>query len=1151
VKRDFEKRTFVFNHVFKDANNTQQKMFEIIGMPIVESVVNGMNGSILAYGQTGTGKTYTMIGNQDGILPLSVNYILGRNEDDSLHLSISALQIYNEQISDLLLSDPASSKAFPKDMKVKQVMETLHTKEISNIRDARDCFEIAQRSRCVGSTSMNAKSSRSHAIFILTILNKTTDVRSTLYLVDLAGSERIKKSNVSGERIDEAIAINSSLTTLGKCIIALGDKKASHVPFRESKLTKILQDALGGLCKTALILTLSPQIDDLEETISSLLFGQRAKKVTCKPIAQDKIEPRNTLEELKKQLDVKTQLLTEISAENRRLQAEMKELLSDQSCKKDEQIKKLELKMKVMKKEHQTRLEDMDAVMLHQEKEIHKLREKLVASGANHHSNHPSSATIGLQQQTVQMISHIPKEQNDDDSNSDIEEELNVSKKLRFPEGQNSQILGVNIQAQSPTPLQEIGINRLGNKGRANKVAVGKENNSKDTNNMSLEDYLAEELEKSRLKSTSQQSELKVAKAAELEQELASLRNLSAELKSTNSELRTTNSELRSSNTELRKKVKEAEDEAEKFLKANRILIHENEKLQLELKTKQISTATGFSEAKKQPNSPNEKLISSLKSQIQELQDELNMQKEEINYLKEMNQSLEQENQALEEELIGGGGKQSSRNRSDPETDLILKGLKEENEKVKNKLQLANDERILAIEESSRLDREVSRLREVEIRLKREIEELEENRSLPPLPVKNDGLVEKADLDRERNKVSMLEVEVDKWRKRDEEKEFKVESLYNDLAAVEAQLRISKMKIEELSHLNSKHELIIKKLEASNDEKEDKLMHEADRYKRSLSDYTKTTEKEKKSLLDQLSLAENEKRDLENIVQEYRRRESTQYNTDTFEIERAKGLLLDSDNWSTERPKVVTVGQKGQLEAILYSALSKVRDFVRQIRSDPTDPSKQGQNLQGYLNSVLSLPKQSIKKTLTAFLTQAYFNDFERTILSVSSGHNLQETLLKEYIKSRQCLRELATNFETLFNETIETELKLKLETDKSRLAEAKLTRFREVLRDPAFEKMRIEFIKVWIGAIQQHKAACRLQNFFKKIRQQKKMQRLQKRHRSQYELFQAGSGKNLLQMLMKKTEDTLCTIYENIGPIEDDLKQLNKAKKSLKPSAN
>jgi kinesin family protein 5 len=276
-----------------------------------------------------------------------------------------------------LAQDVQNSKTFPKDMKIRQLIDQLETKEIIDMRDAKECFDVAQKFRCVGSTSMNSKSSRSHAIFLLHIMNKNNDTRSTLYLVDLAGSERIKKSNVSGERIDEAIAINSSLTTLAKCIIALGEKKTAHVPFRESKLTRILQDALGGNSKTALILTLSPELDDMEETISSLLFGQRAKKVQCRPIVQVKPDSKSQIEELKSQLEIKNSLLQEVSSENRKLQMEVKSMNTVQSSKKDEQIKRLELKIKIMKKEHDTRLEDMDAIMLQQEKEVTALREKV------------------------------------------------------------------------------------------------------------------------------------------------------------------------------------------------------------------------------------------------------------------------------------------------------------------------------------------------------------------------------------------------------------------------------------------------------------------------------------------------------------------------------------------------------------------------------------------------------------------------------------------------------------------------------------------------------------------------------------------------------------------------------------------------------
>lgn len=217
------------------------------------------------------------------------------------------------------------------DLKIKearrsQIFSSLKWIEINTNEEAEICFDRAEKARCVGSTSMNNKSSRSHAIFMLKVLNRDTGRSGTLYLVDLAGSERIKKSHVSGERIDEAIAINTSLTTLGKCIIELSKKKVNHVPFRESKLTMILKDALGGNCKTALIISLSPDVKDIDETISSLLFGQRAKRVQCRPSIAVKNDMKSKNEELKRELEVKNDLLEALTSQN-------KELIEERSSK--------------------------------------------------------------------------------------------------------------------------------------------------------------------------------------------------------------------------------------------------------------------------------------------------------------------------------------------------------------------------------------------------------------------------------------------------------------------------------------------------------------------------------------------------------------------------------------------------------------------------------------------------------------------------------------------------------------------------------------------------------------------------------------------------------------------------------------------------
>jgi len=207
-----------------------------------------------------------------------------------------------------------------KEVKKNQIFDEMSWSEIETYSDAEKCFNKAESVRCVGYTSMNKKSSRSHAIFMLRVLNRDNGRKSTLYLVDLAGSERIKKSHVSGERIEEAISINSSLTTLGKCIIALSEKKTNHIPYRESQLTKLLKDSLGGNCKTALVITLSPDMEDIDETISSLLFGQRARRVQIKasltPKKSSKAQYNEEIVILKKQLSLKQDELSEKIEEN-------------------------------------------------------------------------------------------------------------------------------------------------------------------------------------------------------------------------------------------------------------------------------------------------------------------------------------------------------------------------------------------------------------------------------------------------------------------------------------------------------------------------------------------------------------------------------------------------------------------------------------------------------------------------------------------------------------------------------------------------------------------------------------------------------------------------------------------------------------------
>lgn len=1024
---------------------------------------------------------------------------------------------------------------------MKQVMESLHTKEITCFKEARECFEIAQRLRCVGSTSMNAKSSRSHAIFILSVLNTMTDVRSTLYLVDLAGSERIKKSNVSGERIDEAIAINSSLTTLGKCIIALGEKKVGHVPFRESKLTKILQDALGGRCKTALILTLSPELEDLEETVSSLLFGQRAKKVQIKIMPTESLTPKTSVEEYKKQLEMKTQLLYEVSAENKRLQAEIRSLVSEQTSKKDESYLKLEAKMKLMKKEHQTKLEDMDALMLKQEKEISRLREKLANAGVNAYSSKEN-----------QYMSNGPEE---------------VSKRLKFSE---------------PNLLQEISKNKenlrtnnkSGRKGthdgtigalRAGSTSPTPNHPTSKPLRVCLEEFLAEDTtEMPQLSQMLQTKQLKPTNAVTEANEAKTQEKLQ-ELNSKYSETCVKLEEAVKRVKELETELSQHKQDQQMMHKANKLLVEENDQLISEHRK-------GIHVANEQPMRPDllEEIHSQLtkhRARLQEVEEENNTLKMEINYLKEFAESLESENQALEEELVMAKEPDLEELRKAVlEADTRAQEFKEETEKLKQKTSQLAAENYTMADENIKMAKTISELKEREGRMAKEISSLEDNLvRLSTIQPKDEGSLNIGLLTNSKGRedfpelvrLKTLESEAERWRRRDEEKEYKIASLQNDLAAAETQSRISKMRSDEMAHLNQALEDKIKQVESefrdNLSHKEDELdrlrrqLAEGSRERHRLGDLISHHESEVKRLKDVLGTADQEKRELEAILSQYRHQEQMALTSDQ-ELERLKGVLLESDNWNSVRPSSTqreSACQPASLEIIMQEAKLKIHEFISALvppgseaKHIPTKPV-----LKAGMDTLLKVPKQSTRKILTSYFTQVYFFDFEKSILSVSSGKQLQQTLVREYSKARKCLRELATAFEDVLMSVMEHEYLARVEEMRLTGIENKLGRFRKVLQDPEFEMIRLQFLQICTAPIRQKYAAVKIQSFFKRIRQQKRMVRLQKRHKSQYERFQAGSGKNLLQMLMKTTEGAFCEFYEKLGPIEEDFKVLQKRK--------
>ncbi|TFK76420.1 kinesin heavy chain [Pluteus cervinus] len=286
-----ERDGFTFDRVFP-MNTQQQEVFDYGVKDIVKDVLDGYNGTVFAYGQTGSGKTFTMMGadidSEDlkGIIPRITEQIFQSIVESDSHLEylvkVSYMEIYLERIRDLLA--PQNDNLQVHEEKSKGVyVKNLSDYYVSSAREVYEIMRTGGAARIVSATNMNAESSRSHSIFLITIQQRNTETGAqktgNLYLVDLAGSEKVGKTGASGQTLEEAKKINKSLSALGMVINALTDPKTKHIPYRDSKLTRILQESLGGNSRTTLIINCSPCSYNESETLSTLRFGIRAKSI--------------------------------------------------------------------------------------------------------------------------------------------------------------------------------------------------------------------------------------------------------------------------------------------------------------------------------------------------------------------------------------------------------------------------------------------------------------------------------------------------------------------------------------------------------------------------------------------------------------------------------------------------------------------------------------------------------------------------------------------------------------------------------------------------------------------------------------------------------------------------------------------------------
>lgn len=300
-------------------NTAQEEVYTTCAQEIVTKLMDGYNGTILAYGETGSGKTHTMTGPIEnyrlrGLIPRAISQVFKEARDrveSSTTVRVSYLEIYNETMFDLLstLPDHASnhtpgrSCSSPQQLSISEddqavFVKGLTVRVVSNEEDALSMLFEGEMNRTIAEHSLNKCSSRSHCVFTIHVESRSRTSSSTEYtvsklnLVDLAGSERLSKTNSTGLVQKEAMYINKSLSFLEQVIIALADKNRDHIPYRQSKLTHVLKDSLGGNCSTLMIANIWVEADKIEETISTLRFASRMMCVTNEPVQNILLDPR-------------------------------------------------------------------------------------------------------------------------------------------------------------------------------------------------------------------------------------------------------------------------------------------------------------------------------------------------------------------------------------------------------------------------------------------------------------------------------------------------------------------------------------------------------------------------------------------------------------------------------------------------------------------------------------------------------------------------------------------------------------------------------------------------------------------------------------------------------------------------------------------
>ncbi|CAJ0938025.1 unnamed protein product, partial [Mesorhabditis belari] len=393
---DKQPKNFAFDHAFYSTEYdhpdyaSQEEVFECVGRGVLENAFQGYNACIFAYGQTGSGKSYSMMGTADqpGIIPRLCDAVFARIEqtsNDTLNykVEVSYMEIYNEKVRDLL--DPKSAKKGH--LKVREhkilgpMVDGLSVLAVSSYEQIASLIEEGNKSRTVAATNMNAESSRSHAVFNIRLTQVLIDAENgfsgekvaKISLVDLAGSERAGKTGAVGKRLEEGGNINKSLTTLGMVISSLADrsskdKKDKFIPYRDSVLTWLLKDNLGGNSRTVMIATISPAADNYEETLSTLRYADRAKKIVNHAVINEDPNAK-IIRELREEVE---QLRLQIS-QTKKEHSETQELR--------DRLTESERIVEQMNKSWEDRLKETDSVYKERQRDLANIGISVESSG--------------------------------------------------------------------------------------------------------------------------------------------------------------------------------------------------------------------------------------------------------------------------------------------------------------------------------------------------------------------------------------------------------------------------------------------------------------------------------------------------------------------------------------------------------------------------------------------------------------------------------------------------------------------------------------------------------------------------------------------------------------------------------------------------